>query len=138
MKNLIILLLFIITTNVAVAQDYIRGVDLVRVINSIEKTNNFGDDEFSIVIVEIWADFNKANAFKDWETLKGITHYYRCDIASAPELKKKYRIRMAPTLLVFRNGVLEESYKAGLDLTCPVTLTELQTTIDELKIASKF
>ena len=52
--------------------------------------------------------------------------------------KKKYRIRMAPTLLVFLDGTKEDDFKAGLDLECPVTLEELQESIDEAKKSSQF
>jgi len=30
------------------------------------------------------------------------------------------------TILIFKDGILEESFRAGLDLECPVTLEELQ------------
>ena len=45
---------------------------------------------------------------------------------------------MAPTLIIFKDGIKEETFKAGLDLECPVDLEELQETIDELKKASQF
>lgn len=45
---------------------------------------------------------------------------------------------MAPTILIFKDGILEESFKAGLDLECPVNLEELQKTIDEIKHSSQF
>lgn len=104
----------------------------------IHEKSAFGDDEISIVVVEFWAKFNDINAFKDWNKVKGISNYYRCDVAVSPEAKKKYKIRMAPTILIFKDGVLEETFKAGLDLECPVDLEELQETIDEIKESSKF
>ncbi len=45
---------------------------------------------------------------------------------------------MAPTLIIFKDGIPEEKFKAGLDLTCPVTLTELQSAIEGVKKASQF
>ena len=53
-------------------------------------------------------------------------------------MKKKYRIRMAPTLIIFKDGINEESFKAGLDLECPVTLDELNEAIEEVKKAGQF
>ena len=76
--------------------------------------------------------------FKDWDKVKNITHYYRIDISKAPNAKKEYKVRMAPTIIVFKDGIKEEVYKAGLDLECPVTLDELQEHIDELKLGSQF
>ena len=97
----------------------------------------FGDDETSIVVVEFWEKFNEANAFSDWNKLQGV-QYVRVDIAKAAKAKKEYRIRMAPTIIIFKDGVAEESFKAGLDLACPVDLDELQEAIEEVKLAGAF
>ena len=97
----------------------------------------FGDDETSIVVVEFWAKFNEANAFSDWNKLQGV-QYVRVDITKAAKAKKEYRIRMAPTIIIFKDGVAEESFKAGLDLACPVDLDELQEAIEEVKLAGAF
>ena len=45
---------------------------------------------------------------------------------------------MAPTILIFKNGVVEESFKAGLDLLLPTNLNEIQETINEINTASNF
>ena len=64
--------------------------------------------------------------------------YYRVDIAKAPNVKKEYRIRMAPTILIFKNGSVEESFKAGLDLLLPTDIEEIQEAINEINTASAF
>ncbi len=97
----------------------------------------FDDSESEIIVVEYWAKFNEKNCFSDWEKLQYIK-YYRVDIAKTPLAKKKYRVRMAPTLFVIKEGVIEYKYKAGLDLLVPVTLKEIQADIDELKKSSQF
>ena len=97
----------------------------------------FDDSESEIIVVEYWAKFNEKNCFSDWEKLQNIK-YYRVDIAKTPLAKKKYRVRMAPTLFVIKEGVIEYKYKAGLDLLVPVTLKEIQADIDELKKSSQF
>ena len=104
-----------------------------------KSTNNhaFGDDETNIVVIEFWAKFNEANAFADWDKVEGVK-YYRVDVAKAPAAKKEYRVRMAPTLIIFKDGINEESFKAGLDLECPVTLDELLEAIEEVKTADQF
>ena len=98
---------------------------------------DFGDSQEGVTVVEFWAKFNEANAFSDWDKLPDV-QYYRVDIAKAPKYKKEFRVRMAPTLIIFRDGVAEESFKAGLDLECPVDLPELLDTIKEVKEASAF
>ena len=135
MKKIVFLISLLISFNNGFGQDWITDSNFD---DKIHEKSAFGDDEMSIVIVEFWAKFNDANSFKDWDKVKGITHYYRIDIAKAPNAKKEYRIRMAPTIIVFKDGVKEEMYKAGLDLECPVDLEELQEHIDEIKSASQF
>ena len=90
-----------------------------------------------IVVVEFWADFNKENAFKEWEQLEGVT-YYRCNVADSPKSKDKYRVRMAPTIIIYKDGIKEEMYKTRLDLLPPVTLEELLQDVKELQVAQKF
>ena len=97
----------------------------------------FDDSESEIIVIEYWAKFNEKNCFADWKKLKNIS-YYRVDIAKSPITKKKYRIRMAPTLFIIKEGVIEYKYKAGLDLLVPVTLEEIQSDIDELKKSGQF
>ena len=97
----------------------------------------FDDSKSEIIVVEYWAKFNEKNCFLDWGELQNVK-YYRVDIAKAPLAKKKYRIRMAPTLFVIKEGVIEYKYKAGLDLLVPVTLEEIQSDIDELKKSGQF
>jgi len=134
MKKLFIVVLFLICSLNLYSQEYINDDNFEEKIN---QRHAFGDDENDIVVVEFYVEFNKQNAFKEWEQLKGI-QYYRVDIATSPQVKKEYRIRMAPTLIIFNQGNKEEVYKAGLDLLCPVTLEELQQALSELKTADKF
>ena len=97
----------------------------------------FGDDNNKPVVVEFWAKFNEVNCFAQWEELEDAV-YYRVDIANAPAAKKKYKVRMAPTLIVFKDGFKEEVFKAGLDLTLPADLEDIQEAINEVNNASKF
>ena len=105
--------------------------------SKIAQVSSFGENNFETIVVEFWADFNKENCFAEWNKIKNAT-YYRVDIAKAPKAKKKYRIRMAPTLLIFKNGVKEKVFKAGLDLMLPTDLPEIQRTINEINTADKF
>ena len=134
MKKNIILFIFLLLCYVGYSQEYIDDSNFDDKIN---EQSAFGDDETNIVVVEFWAKFNEANAFADWDKVDGVK-YYRVDIAKAPAAKKEYRIRMAPTLIIFKDGINEESFKAGLDLECPVTLDELLEAIEEVKTANQF
>ena len=130
MKNLFTLLLLLISTQVF-SQQWISDSTFDEKIYKNEQCMD------CIVVVEFWVEFNKDNAFKDWDKIKGAK-YFRIDIAEAPIAKKEYRVRMAPTLIVFKDGIKEEMFKASLDLECPVDLEELQNTIEDIKKADKF
>ena len=45
---------------------------------------------------------------------------------------------MAPTIILFKGGIKEDMWKAGLDLAMPVGLSDIQEAIDEVNTASKF
>lgn len=130
----LILIPFFSFSQVSVPDEYwVDDSDLQKVISS----DAFGDDNDNTVVIEFWAKFNEKNCFYDWDKIKNAK-YYRIDIAKAPKSKKQYRVRMAPTLLIFKNGVVEESFKAGLDLLLPTDLSEIQKSIDEINQANKF
>tara|TARA_B100000424_G_C22774312_1_gene416796 strand:- start:205 stop:606 length:402 start_codon:yes stop_codon:yes gene_type:complete len=133
MKKLLLVLLLLVPF-VSFSQEWVDDSNFEDKINHKEA---FGDDENVIVVVEFWAKFNEINAFPDFDKIEGAK-YYRVDIAKAPNAKKEHRVRMAPTLIIFSNGVKETSFKAGLDLECPVSLEELQEAIEDAKQADIF
>ena len=45
---------------------------------------------------------------------------------------------MAPTIIIFKEGVKEVVFKAGLDLMLPADLDEIQEAINEVNNASRF
>ena len=128
--NLILLLLCFN----AYGQDWITDKDFDSKIN---ERSAFGDAQTLPVVVEFWAEFNDDNKFTEWDKLKDVV-YYRADISLCPAAKKKYKVRMVPTLIIFKEGIKEEMFKAGLDLMLPADLNEIQETINEVNQASKF
>ena len=103
----------------------------------INEHHRFGDDDNLPIIVEFWAKFNEENCFAEWDQIENAV-YYRVDISKAPISKKEYRVRMAPTIILFKGGVKEDMWKAGLDLVLPADLEEIQEAINEVNTASKF
>ena len=134
MKQLFISIILIMISFQSFGQEFIDDSNFESKIN---EKHAFGDNDQNIVVVEFWAKFNEVNAFADWEKVKGVK-YFRMDVGTSPLMKKKYRIRMAPTLIVFNKGIKEDTWKAGLDLECPVDLSELQEAVEEVKTADKF
>ena len=135
MKKLILSILLLLTyTQSALSQDFITDDNFEDKVN---EKHAFGDDDQNIVVVEFWAKFNEANAFADWDKVEGVK-YFRIDVGTAPLMKKKFRIRMAPTIIIFNKGIKEDTFKAGLDLECPVDLEELQEAVNDVLQADKF
>jgi len=134
MRNLILILIlipFISHTQSDVPEKYwIDDSDFE------EKVSGGAFDETDIVVVEFWAEFNKENCFNEWEKLD--VPYYRVDISKAPQAKKKYRVRMAPTIMIFNQGSKEKVFKAGLDLLLPTDLAEIKEAIEDVKKAAAF
>ena len=105
--------------------------------NKINERSAFGDDQTLPVVIEFWAEFNDGNKFVDWNKLTNVV-YYRADISLCPTAKKKYKVRMVPTMIIFKEGIKEKIFKAGLDLILPAELNEIQESINEINKASKF
>jgi hypothetical protein len=135
MKYLILILIpFISFSQVEVPEEYwLDDSNFEQAISS----GAFGDDNESTIVIEFWAKFNEENCFAEWDKLEEAK-YYRVDIAETPITKKEYRVRMAPTILIFKNGVVEQAFKAGLDLLLPTDLEEIQNAIHEINAASNF
>ena len=98
MRNLIFIILLTLPS-LLYSQSWADDSSLDEILNA---KSAFGDDESKVVVIEFWAKFNEANAFPDWDKVKGV-EYYRVDISKAPLAKKEYRVRMAPTIIIFKN-----------------------------------
>lgn len=97
--------------------------------DSFDKAINTG-----VVVVEFVASF--AEPFDDWQKIKD-GEYYRVDIEQSPELKKKYKVRTVPTIIVFNNGFKELTYKANIMFELEVTAEEIHEDIEDL-LSDKF
>ena len=137
MKNILILILLPLLSFSQTEVPEELWLDDSNFEDKVSDNSAFGDDNEETILVEFWAKFNEANCFAEWEQVQDAT-YYRVDIAKAPKIKKEYRVRMAPTILIFKNGSVEASFKAGLDLELPTDLEEIQETINEINNANKF
>ena len=100
----------------------------------------FGDDDNKVVVVEYWAKFNEANCYPHWKELADNPNidYYRVNIANAPVATKKYRVRMAPTMFIIFDGIIETKFKAGLDLEFPADKSDVEEAIQEAQSSNKF
>ena len=99
----------------------------------------FGDDDDKVIVVEYWAKFNEINCYPNWKELadQDNVDYYRVNIAKAKIAKKKYRVRMAPTMFIITRDNITK-FKAGLDLEFPVSVEEVNEAIEEAQNSSRF
>ena len=104
MKNFLLVLLLLLSTNVF-SQEFINDDNFEEKIN---QRHAFGDDEFNIVVIEFYVEFNKQNAFKDWDKLTGVK-YFRVDISKAPKAKKNLELEWH-LLLLYSIKVLKKKY----------------------------
>lgn len=133
-------LILILIPFFSIAQSHVPEKYWIDDSNFEEKINErsaFGNDQSKPIVVEFWAQFNETNCFGEWEELEDVI-YYRVDIAKAPKAKKKYKVRMVPTLVIFKEGIKEIMFKAGLDLVLPAELNEIQEAVNEINTASRF
>ena len=130
MKNILILILILIPF-ITFAQSDVPEEYWIDDSNFEQKVRGDGFEETDIVVVEFWAEFNRENCFAEWSQLE--VPYYRVNIAEAPQAKKKYRIRMAPTIMIFKEGYKEVVFKAGLDLLLPTDLQEINEAIEGIR-----
>jgi len=142
MKELSLLLLFTLPTILFSQSDvpdkyWLDDSNYEKIINGKDA---FGDDEVNIKVVEYWAKFNEKNCYSEWEDLieKYGVEYYRVDISKAPQAKKKYRVRMAPTMFIIVDGTILTKFKAGLDLEFPASPQEVKEAVKEAKNSNRY
>ena len=140
MKNLLLVLLAIpslLLGQQEVPEKYwLDDSNYEEVVNG---SSAFGDDNNNVIVVEYWAKFNAVNCYPNWKELadRDDVAYYRVNIANAPNAKKKYRVRMAPTMFIInRDG--KTTFKAGLDLEFPVSVSEVNEAIEEAQDSDRF
>ena len=104
-----------------------------EVINQSNFKNKIAKD---IVVVEFWAEWNKANEFTDLNKLKDSS-VYRVNIMHCTKLQADYNISAVPTVVVFDNGIEKERFNANIMFQLEADKKTIQTSIDTI-ILNKF
>ena len=82
-----------------------------------------------ICVVEFNASFNEQNSVPWIENLADC-ETARVDIATAPDLQKKHKIVVVPTIVVFNEGEEQERFQANIMMTMDATIDEVQEAVD--------
>ena len=86
-----------------------------------------------ICVVEFNASFNSQNSVPWIEKLNDC-ETARVDIATAPDLQKKYKIVVVPTIVVFNEGEEQERFQANIMMTMEATIEEVQEAVDDIML----
>ena len=89
-----------------------------------------------IVVVEYWADWNKAKQFGGLEKLKDCTVYRAC-IAQCSDAANEYGIKAVPTVIIYDNGEEIERFTPNIMLQLQASKSDVQSAIDEI-VLNKF
>ena len=120
MKNFITTIAFFIVTFCAAQGQSFLGPD------NFEKETSRG-----IIVVEFWASWNDANAC-DWLPNLKECEVYRVDIGTHMDLQAEYEITAIPTVIIFNNGNVEETYKANIMFQLEANKKDVQSKVDEI------
>ena len=86
-----------------------------------------------ICVVEFNASFNAQNSVPWIENLDDC-ETARVDIATAPDLQKKHKIVVVPTIVVFNEGEEQERFQANIMMTMEATIEEVQEAVDDIML----
>ena len=91
--------------------------------------------DVGICVVEFNAAFNSANSVPWVENISDCEHQ-RIDIAAQPELQKKHKIVVVPTIIVFNDGEEDSRFQANIMMQMEATEDEVQEAVDEIILNS--
>ena len=84
-----------------------------------------------ICVVEFNASFNASNSV-DWIDDLSDCNGKRIDIASHPEMQKKHRIVVVPTIIIFNDKEEVKRFQANLMMQLEASKDDVQEAIDEI------
>ena len=84
-----------------------------------------------ICVVEFNASFNSQNSV-EWIEKLSDCETSRVDIASNPDLQKKHKIVVVPTIVVFNEGEEAKRFQANIMMTMEATIDDVQEVIDDI------
>lgn len=83
-----------------------------------------------VCVVEFNASFNSANSVEWIESLNDCVTS-RVDIVADPDLQKKHKIVVVPTIVVFNNGDEVTRFQANIMMSMEATKKDVQEAVDE-------
>mgnify|MGYP003638834450 FL=1 len=90
-----------------------------------------GIPDSGVCVVEFNASFNSSNSV-DWLDELSDCKGKRVDIAASPDLQKKHKIVVVPTIIVFNDGDEVKRFQANIMMQLEATKDEVQEAVDEI------
>ena len=84
-----------------------------------------------IIVVEFWASWNDANS-PEWIDKLKECEVYRVDIGTHMDLQAEFEITSIPTVIIFNNGNIEETFKANIMFQLEAEKKDVQAKVDEI------
>lgn len=88
-----------------------------------------------ICVIEFNAAFNAQNSVVWIDTLSDC-EVSRVDIMARPDMQKKHKIVVVPTIVVFNDGEEEERFQANIMMAIEATQSDVQDVVDEILMSS--
>jgi thiol-disulfide isomerase/thioredoxin len=120
MKKFVLIMAFFMATLCSAQGQSFLGPD------NFEKETSRG-----IIVVEFWASWNDINSCKWLENLEEC-EVYRVDIGTHIDLQTEFEITSIPTVIIFNNGNIEETYKANIMFQLEAEKKDVQSKVDEI------
>ena len=93
----------------------------------------FGSSAFAQVqVAQFNAEWNKANTVSWIDKLKDVKSLSYVDISTSPEIQKKHKIAVIPTIIIFKDGEEVARFQADLSFKMLATREEVQEEIDNI------
>ena len=95
-------------------------------------------DTFSdsgVCVVEFNASFNASNSISWIDNLSDCKGK-RVDIAMQPDMQKKHKIVVVPTIIIFNEGEEVKRFQANIMMQIEATQNEVQDAIDEILMSA--
>tara|TARA_R110002012_G_scaffold181131_1_gene347012 strand:- start:774 stop:1154 length:381 start_codon:yes stop_codon:yes gene_type:complete len=118
-KSIIIIVFFIASLCSAQGQSLLDSKDFDKEISR------------GIIVVEFWASWNDINAVKWLPNLKEC-EVYRVDIGTHMDIQTEYEITSIPTVIIFNNGNIEETFTANIMFQLEAEKKDVQAKVDEI------
>ena len=110
---------------------------LVAAFSFAQGQSFLGSDDFEketsrgIIVVEFWASWNDANS-PEWISKLKECEVYRVDIGTHMDLQTEYEITSIPTVIIFNNGNVEQTYTANIMFQLDAEKNDVQSKVDEI------